>query len=291
MEDLKKHLAKAQTLIEALPYIREFNGKTVVIKYGGSAMVEDELSTKVIEDVVLMRLVGINPVIVHGGGKHISEVSNKMGLESRFLNGLRVTDHETMKVTQMVLAGLVSKDIVAKIELYGGKACGISGKDGSLIEAVKKEGDAGEDYGLVGEIKKVNPELLSILEREGYIPVVSPIAVDHEGKSLNINADIAAARIAEELKAEKIIFLTDVDGIMQNPDDPSTIISHIGFNRVDELIEEGVIKGGMLPKVSSCVRAIKEGVRKVHIINGTIPHALMLEVFTEKGVGTEITAD
>lgn len=283
---MERFIEKAKTLVEALPYIRLFNGKTIVIKYGGSAMIEDMLRSHVLEDIVLMRLVGINPVVVHGGGKHITELSKRLGIESKFVNGLRVTDSETMMVTQMVLAGLINKDIVADIALLGGKACGISGKDGSLIMA-KKKTDA--DYGLVGEIESVNAELLRILEANSYIPVISPVGTDDQGDSLNINADVAAARIAEELKAEKIIYLTDVDGILKNKKDPSTLIPFVTASGIEALKRDGTIESGMIPKVDACVRALNRGVGKVHIINGTVPHALILEVFTNSGIGTEIT--
>lgn len=288
---MQAYIEKAETLIEALPYIRRFSGKTVVIKYGGSAMIDETLRTKVIEDIVLMKIVGINPVIVHGGGKHITEVSKRMGLESSFKGGLRVTDDDTMMVTQMVLAGLINKDLVSQIELHGGQACGLSGKDGSLICAKIFKDEAGDDYGRVGEITSVNTRLLDILEREGYIPVVSPIGVDENGHSLNINADVAAARIAEALKAEKIIFLTDVDGILRDKDDASTLLRNLTPKSVDENIKTGVIESGMLPKVNACVRALKKGVGKVHIINGTTEHALLLEIFTQEGIGTEIVAE
>lgn len=290
-ETMETYIEKANTLIEALPYIRDFSGKTIVIKYGGSAMVDEHLRVNVIRDVVLMRLVGINPVIVHGGGKHITELSERLGIQSSFLNGLRVTDPETMKVTQMVLAGLINKDLVAEIELHGGKACGISGKDGNLIRAKKlRAKNEGDDYGLVGEILSINPDLLNILEREGYVPVISPIGVDSEGKSLNINADVSAARIAEELGAEKLIYLTDVDGILEEEGSPETLLRHLDERAIATYKEEGVIKGGMIPKVDACLRALRNGVNKVHIINGTIIHALLLEIFTEKGIGTEIVA-
>ncbi|MEK6794580.1 MAG: acetylglutamate kinase [Spirochaetota bacterium] len=286
---MERYIEKAKTLVEALPYIRLFNGKTIVIKYGGSAMVEDALRSHVLEDIVLMRLVGINPVVVHGGGKHITELSKRLGIESKFVNGLRVTDSETMMITQMVLAGLINKDIVADIALLGGKACGISGKDGGLIMATKKSDTSGTDYGFVGDIEQVNPELLRILEENSYIPVVSPVGTDDQGDSLNINADVAAARIAEELKAEKIIYLTDVDGILRNKKDPSTLIPVVSASGIETLKREGIIESGMIPKVDACVRALNRGVGKVHIINGTVPHALILEVFTDSGIGTEIT--
>jgi acetylglutamate kinase len=286
---MQQYIDKANILVEALPYIREFYGKTIVIKYGGSAMIRDDLRSDVLEDIVLMRLVGINPVVVHGGGKHITELSAKLGLQSKFVDGLRVTDPDTMMVTQMVLAGLINKDIVADIALLGGKACGISGKDGNLLRAKKLLGPHGADYGLVGDITDVNVELLDIFRTNGYIPVVSPIGTDEHGDSLNINADVAAARIGEALRAEKIIYLTDVDGILRDRKDPKTLISKIDVDGIERLKQDGIIEAGMIPKVDACVCALKNGVGKVHIINGTIPHAIILEVFTESGIGTEIT--
>lgn len=286
---MQKRIEKANLLIEALPYIREFQDKTVVIKYGGSAMISSVLREKVLEDIALMNFMGINVVIVHGGGKHITEISERLGIKSEFVNGLRVTDSETMMVTQMVLAGLINKDIVADINLHGSKACGLSGKDGSLILAKKKSADDGVDYGFVGEIISINSDLLNIMKDNGYISVVSPLAVDEKGDSLNINADVVAARIAEELKANKVIYLTDVDGLFMDKDDDTTLISSLNVGRCRELKEQGIIAGGMIPKIDACMKSLESGVEKVHIINGTIEHAIILEMFTDSGIGTQIS--
>lgn len=280
----------ADILVEALPYIRKFTGKTVVVKYGGSAMIDPSLSAKVMQDIILMQYVGIIPVIVHGGGKHISEISLRMGVESAFLNGLRVTDAETMKITQMVLAGLVNKDIVSQLEQMGAKACGLSGKDGNMIRAKRKVGKQGEDYGLVGEITEVDVSLIKTLQEKHFIPVISPLGSGPDGESLNINADVAAARIAQALNAEKIVFLTDVNGILTDKNDSATLVRNLTPSAAEELIKTGVIAGGMIPKIESCIAALRNGVRKVHILNGTAEHALLLETFTDEGIGTEIAA-
>jgi len=284
---LQEAILKAQTLVEALPYIKYFAGSTIVIKYGGSAMSDEKLRNATLQNIVLLKYLGLNPVIVHGGGKHITDLLTKIGKKSEFLDGLRVTDLETMKITQMVLAGQVNKDIVSHIHEAGGKACGLSGKDGRLIVAKKLE-LPGKDYGYVGEITQVNPELIFLLERGGYIPVISPIAVGENGQTLNVNADVAAAEIAIALKANKIIFLTDVNGILRDRNDPNSTISHLTPAQVIELEEKGVLNEGMLPKMKSCIKALNSGVRKVHIINGTLQHSLLLEIFTVSGIGTEI---
>ncbi len=285
---MQKYIEKANLLIEALPYIREFSNSTVVIKYGGSAMTDDNLRHKVLEDIVLMNLLGIHVIIVHGGGKHITELSSRLGIKSEFVNGLRVTDSDTMMVTQMVLAGLINKDIVADIGIIGAKACGLSGKDGSLISAKKKQSDNGVDYGFVGEITAINTDLLNIMKTNGYISVVSPLAIDENGDSLNINADVVAARIAQEIKANKIIYLTDVDGLFMDKNDSQTLISSIDIEKCTKLKKDGIIDGGMIPKIDACIKALESGVEKVHIINGTIEHAIILEMFTDSGIGTEI---
>lgn len=284
---LQEAILKAQTLVEALPYIKYFAGSTIVIKYGGSAMSDEKLRNATLQNIVLLKYLGLNPVIVHGGGKHITDLLTQIGKKSEFLDGLRVTDLETMKITQMVLAGQVNKDIVSHIHEAGGKACGLSGKDGRLIVAKKLE-LPGKDYGYVGEITQVNPELIFLLERGGYIPVISPIAVGENGQTLNVNADVAAAEIAIALKANKIIFLTDVNGILRDRNDPNSTISHLTPAQVIELEEKGVLNEGMLPKMKSCIKALNSGVRKVHIINGTLQHSLLLEIFTVSGIGTEI---
>lgn len=285
---MQKYIEKANVLIEALPYMRIFNGKSVVIKYGGSAMADEKLRKKVLEDIVLMRLVGINVVIVHGGGKHITELSEKLGIESTFRDGLRVTDEASMMVAQMVLAGLINKDIVADLSILGAKACGFSGKDGRLIEAVKKVNIDGSDYGLVGDIVNINTDLLDIMCEKNYISVVSPIAFDKNGESLNINADVAAAMIAKALQAEKIVYLTDIDGILTDKNDPKTLLNSIDTKKAEDLKEKGIITSGMIPKIDACINALNSGVKKVHIINGKVPHAIILEMFTDMGIGTEI---
>ena len=286
--------AKAQILIEALPYIRTFFGKTVVVKYGGAAMVEEKLKMEVAQDVVLMRYVGMRPVIVHGGGPQIGDAMAKAGLTSTFIDGLRVTDPETMRIVETVMVGSINQEIVGLINRSGGAAVGLSGKDGNFIRARKakprkgKEGDAElVDLGLVGDIVAVNPKVVRSLEEEGFIPVIAPTGVDEDGITYNINADLAAGEIAAALAAEKLILLTDTDGIL---DREGQLYSSLGRDEVEKLVEEQVISKGMIPKVKACLRALEAEVHKTHIINGTIPHALLLELFTAEGVGTEVYA-
>jgi len=290
---MKKLIEKANILIEALPYIRNFYGKTFVIKYGGAAQVEEALKDSFAQDVVLLSFIGIRPVIVHGGGPKISETMKKMGKEPKFVNGQRVTDKETMDIVEMVLGGLINKEIVSLINNHGGKAIGMSGKDGGLIKARKKiikksAGTAEEeivDIGLVGEVEAVSPEILHSLERDSFIPVISPIGVGSSGETFNINADYVASAIATSLKAEKLILLTDVKGIKDKDD---SIISSILKKDIKGLIDNGTVSGGMLPKVQACTRALDGGVNKTHIIDGRIPHCLLLEIFMKEGIGTEI---
>ncbi len=295
IEDL---ILKAKVLQSALPYIREFYGKTFVIKYGGSAMVEEELRENFAKDVVLLRYVGIKVVVVHGGGPQISQTLEKFGIKPHFVGGMRKTDEETMHVVEMVLSGDINKDIVALINRYSGKnvyAVGLSGRDGQLIRARKLDKEAyfralglqvpEEDIGYVGQVEGINVELLQTLMDKGYIPVIAPVGVGERGEAYNINADIAASEIAKALKAEKLIFLTDTEGVK---DEEGKLISTLKRERALKLISEGVIKGGMLPKVKSALDAIQGGVKKVHIIDGRITHSILLEVFTEEGVGTEI---
>jgi len=282
---MEKYINKAKVLIEALPYIKEFNGKKVVIKYGGSAMVDDAIKASVIEDIVLMKLVGFQPVIVHGGGKEISDMLTTIGIESRFQNGLRVTDEATVDVVEMVLAGKVNKSIVQLIQNHDINAVGITGKDGKTLKVKKKLVD-GEDIGFVGEITKVNTKLIDSLLENDFIPVIAPIGTDEAGNTYNINADYAASAIAGALEAEKLIFLTDVEGVLRDIDDKSSLISRIAMDEVDTLIQEGVISGGMIPKVECCVEGLKHGVRSVHILDGRVLHSMLLEIFTKKGVGT-----
>ena len=277
----------ANILIQALPYIQEYYSKTIVIKYGGNAMINDELTKTVINDIILMKCIGINPIIVHGGGPDISNTLNEMNHESKFINGLRYTDEITITVAQMVLAGKVNKDLVKLIEKNGGKAIGLSGIDGSLIKAKKLTNDI--DLGFVGEITSVNTELLNLSMNSGYIPVVSSIAIgENDTNSYNINADTCASKIASALKAEKLILLTDVPGVMTNPDDSSTLISTLRLHQIPKLTVDKVIKGGMIPKINCCVESVRMGVKKAHIIDGRIKHSILLELLSKKGIGTEI---
>lgn len=277
----------ANILVQALPYIQEYYGKTIVIKYGGNAMINDNLTQTVINDIILMKCIGINPIIVHGGGPDISNTLTKMNHESKFINGLRYTDETTISVAQMVLAGKVNKDLVKLIEINGGKALGLSGIDGSLIKAKKLEKDV--DLGYVGEITSVNTDLLKIAMDSGYIPVISSIAIgESDSNSYNINADTCASKIAASLKAEKLILLTDVPGVMTDPSDPSTLISTLRLHQIPKLTVDKIIKGGMIPKINCCVESVRLGVKKAHIIDGRTPHSILLELLSEKGIGTEI---
>ncbi|MDE7309217.1 MAG: acetylglutamate kinase [Lachnospiraceae bacterium] len=280
---------KANVLIEALPYIQRFNRKIIVVKYGGSAMTDEKLKINVIKDVTLLKLVGFKPIIVHGGGKEISRWVEMSGKEPRFVNGLRVTDADTMEIAEMVL-GKVGKQLVRHVEELGVRAVSISGKDGMLIKC-KKRYSGGEDIGFVGEITKVNPKILYDLIEKDYLPIVSPIGMDEEFNSYNINADDAACAIAREVKAEKLAFLTDVEGVYKNPSDKSSLISELRVREAKELISQGNIGGGMLPKLNNCIDAIDNGVSRVHILDGRILHCLLLEIFTNKGIGTAIIND
>lgn len=286
MVNMDVELQKAQVLIEALPYIQKFNGKIIVVKYGGSAMVDEELKKKVIEDVVLLKLVGFKPIIVHGGGKEISKWVDKVGMETNFVNGLRVTDAPTMEIAEMVL-NKVNKSLVTLIEQLGVKAAGISGKDGAMLQ-VNKKLSQGKDIGFVGDIKHVNPEIIHTLLENDFIPVICPIGIDDEFHSYNINADDAACAVATAVKAEKLAFLTDIEGVYRDFSDKSSLISEVSVNDANELLESGTIGGGMLPKLNNCIDAIKSGVSRVHILDGRIPHCLLLEIFTNKGIGTAI---
>ena len=282
-----KHIfEKAQTLIEALPYIRKFNGAKIVVKYGGSSMLDEELKQNVIKDVALLKLVGMKPIIVHGGGKEISRWIEKVGKEPKFIDGLRVTDEETMELAEMVL-GKVNKGLVAMMEKQGIGAVGLSGKDGNLLQATKKLSN-GKDLGYVGEITEVHTELLENLMEQDYVPVIAPIGMGEDMTSYNINADDAACAIAKALKAEKLVFLTDIEGIYLDKDKKDTLLSEITVKKGQELIHSGVIGGGMLPKLSNCMDAVEQGVERVHIIDGRQEHCLLLEFFTEKGIGTMI---
>jgi acetylglutamate kinase len=279
----------AEVLLEALPYIREFTGKTVVIKYGGNAMEKADLKEQFALDVILLRLVGINPVIVHGGGPQIGALMKRLGKEPEFVGGMRVTDAETVEIVEMVLVGKINKEIVGLINHRGGRAVGLSGKDGNLLLSHRRSHrlPSGEeiDIGLVGEVETVNPEPIRLLEERGFIPVIAPVGVGRGGETYNINADLVAGDVAAALCAEKLIHLTDVDGIK---DAQSKLVSHLSRAEAERLIGEGVIDGGMLPKVESSLRALKGGTAKAHIIDGRVPHAILLELFTREGVGTEI---
>lgn len=284
---MQKSIEKINTLIESFPYIKEFSGKTVVIKYGGHAMTDESLRLSFAKDMALLKLVGINPVVVHGGGPQIGTLLEQLGIKSEFVDGMRVTDDATMEIVEMVLTGKVNKEIVNNIHIAGGKAVGISGKDAGLITASKMfHDDKGSkvDIGLVGAVEKVNPDIISILEKDKFIPVIAPIGADANGVTYNINADIAAGKIAESLKAEKLILLTDITGVMIKGE----LASSIKASDIPELIKSGEIKGGMIPKVNCCVEAIGAGVNKTHIIDGRVEHAVLLEIFTDKGVGTQI---
>lgn len=285
-EEMKRSLEKAEVLIEALPYIQRFNRKIIVVKYGGSAMVDDELKRNVIKDVTLLKLVGFKPIIVHGGGKEISRWVAKAGMEPRFVNGLRVTDEDTMEIAEMVL-GKVGKSLVQMVQELGVKAVGISGKDGGLLQ-VEKKYSGGEDIGFVGEITGVNPKILYDLLEKDFLPIVCPVGMDKEFRTYNINADDAACAIARAVNAEKLAFLTDIEGVYRDPSDPATLISELHVKEARELIGGGTIGGGMLPKLTNCIDAIENGVSRVHILDGRIPHCLLLEIFTNKGIGTAI---
>ena len=275
---------KAEVLIEALPYIQKFNRKIIVVKYGGSAMSDEELQRHVIQDVTLLKLVGFKPIIVHGGGKAISSWVRKTGKEAQFINGLRVTDKETMEIAEMVL-GRVSKNLVTMVEELGVKAVGISGKDSAMLK-VKKRLSGGQDIGYVGEITKVDPKILFDMMDHDYLPIVAPIGLDDQFETYNINADEAACAIAKSVGADKLVYLTDVEGLYRDFEDKSSFISRISVTEAEELIADGMIGGGMLPKLSNCTDAVRGGVKRVHILDGRVPHSILLEIFTNKGNGT-----
>lgn len=289
---MQKYINKASILTEALPYIRKISGKTVVIKYGGNAMISPELKQKVMEDITLLKYIGANPVIVHGGGPDISNALAKFGVESEFVNGLRKTDEQTIQIAQMVLVGKTNKEIVSTLNTMGSSAIGLCGIDGKVIECKKhmpKVDGKPVDIGFVGEITKINAHALQMLADDQYIPVVAPIGIGSDGESYNINADTVAGAIAAALKAEKLMLLTDVPGIKKS-DDSDDIIYEITQKEIFEMIDKGKINGGMIPKTLSCIEAIDAGVKRVHIIDGRIPHSILLEIFTNTGIGTMITA-
>jgi len=278
---------QANVLVQALPYMQRYSGKTFVVKYGGAAMVDERLKAQVMQDIVLLRTVGIKPVLVHGGGKEVSEVMQRMGLQPRFAGGLRVTDAETMEIVEMVLAGTTNKGIVSLIHRAGGKAVGLSGKDGNLLVA-RKLTPGGNDIGYVGEVTQVNAEVIEVLAAAGYIPVISSVAIGEDGESYNVNADHAAGAIAAALRAEKLIVLTDVPGVLANLNDPTSLISEMGVAQAEELLRNGKAESGMAPKLEACITALRSGVQRAHIIDGRQPHAILMEVFTDHGVGTMI---
>jgi len=281
---MEEALKRAKVLVEALPYIQKFSGKTVVAKLGGKA-VGEKLSRDVAQDIVLMRYVGINPVVIHGGGEAISSLMKRLDIKPRFIEGNRVTDQETMDVVEMVLVGKINKRIVSMLNQCGGRAVGLEGRDGQLIVAKKRQD---KPLGLVGEVEEVNSSYVQILQKEGFIPVIAPVGADRKGVALNINADIMAAEVASALKAEKLIFLTDVEGILEDPSSGKTPISTITLKQIGDMLAKGMIEKGMMPKVEGCQKALEGGVNKVHIISGKLSHSLLLEIFTDEGIGTEI---
>ena len=290
---MEKFIGKAEVLMEALPYIRRFYGKTFVVKYGGNAMVDEELKTSFAQDVVLLKYVGINPVVVHGGGPQIDQTLEKMGIARQFVRGMRVTDQETMDIVEMVLVGKINKEIVNLINQHGGMAVGLSGKDGNLIQArkmsltVAADGEPPEiiDIGQVGEIVGINPTIINSLDENKFIPVIAPVGVGEHGETYNINADLVAGQVAEALGAEKLILLTDVEGVK---DKKGELLSTLKINQARKLIQEGIVGEGMIPKVECCIEALKGGVGKTHIIDGRVKHAVLLKIFTKEGVGTEV---
>lgn len=285
MQNKISNTERTEVLIQALPYIKRYTGKTVVIKYGGNAMIDEQLKEQVMEDIVLLWLIGVKIVLVHGGGPEISELMDKLGKKSEFIDGLRVTDKETVDIVQMVLAGKVNKTLVNLLEMNGGKAIGLSGMDGKLIEATFKD----EKYGFVGEITKINIEPVTDILEKGYIPVVSTLGCDGNGNIYNINGDTAAAAIAGALNAERLIMMTDIAGVLKDKDDPSSLMPEISVKDAKSLKKEGIISGGMIPKVDCCIDALKKGVENVVIMDGTVPHSIITELLTNEGAGTMIT--
>lgn len=295
-------IQKADVLIEALPYIQRFYGKTIVIKYGGAAMVDEDLKNKVMLDIVLLKYIGINPVLVHGGGPEITKMLERVGKKTQFINGLRITDEETMEIAEMILSGKINKGIVALINKSGGRAVGLSGKDANLITARKHvakvkttngDGSTSEDLvdiGFVGDVENINPDIINTLSKDGYIPVISSVGVGEDGKAYNINADLVAGEIARSLSADKLIMLTDVEGIFERFGDDTSLISALSIAEARALLSSEKLGGGMLPKLQACIRAVEGGVTRAHIIDGRKPHTILLEIFTDEGIGTMITA-
>ena len=287
MENLLSNRERAEVLTQALPYIKKYSGKIVVIKYGGNAMINEQLKQQVMEDITLLWLIGVKVVLVHGGGPEISETMKKLGKQAQFVNGLRVTDKETVDIVQMVLAGKVNKTLVNLLQMKGGHAVGVSGIDGGIIEAAMKD----EALGYVGKITRIRPQPITDLLEKNYIPVVSTVASDRQGNTYNINGDTAAAFIAGALNAERLIMMTDIAGILRDKDDPSTLIPALTVSDARKLFDEGVISGGMIPKVDCCIEAIEKGVRHVVIMDGRVPHSILMELLTDEGAGTMVMGD
>ncbi|MDD4302071.1 MAG: acetylglutamate kinase [Sphaerochaeta sp.] len=288
---MANEILKAEVLIEAIPYIRTFAGSIVVVKYGGSAMVDEQLKKSVIQDIAMLKYIGLKPVVIHGGGKEITSLLDRLGKKSEFLDGLRVTDAETAQVAEMVLSGSIGKSLVSELEQVGISAVGISGKDGRTLLCSKKLDDKGRDLGYVGHVEKVDTSLLETLLSNNFVPVVSPVGVDEEGNTYNINADYAASAVAGSLSAQKLVFLTDVEGILKDKDDPSSIIRALSTRQAEEYIQDGTINGGMIPKVQCCLDGLEKGVSSVHVLDGRVPHAILLEIFTTRGIGTMVTKE
>ncbi|MCX4313512.1 MAG: acetylglutamate kinase [Clostridia bacterium] len=285
-ESYKSTIERAQIICEALPYIRKYSGKTIVVKYGGNAMNDEAVTTTILQDIAALKIVGVNPILVHGGGPEINKLLGRLGIEAQFKNGMRVTDEQTMEVAQMILCGKINKNIVGELNSMGVKAIGLCGKDSQLIKAEKLD----PELGYVGKITEINAKLLEILAKDEFVPVIASIATDEAGNSYNVNADVAAAAIGAAMHAEKLLFLTDIDGIMAKRGDASSLINRISIGELRKMIESGAVSGGMVPKANSCIDAIERGINSVFVLNGTLPHSILLELFTDSGVGTMIEA-
>ena len=286
---METEILKAEVLIEAIPYIRRFAGSVVVVKYGGSAMIDESLRKSVVQDIAMMKYIGLKPVVVHGGGKEITSMLDRLGKKTEFLDGLRVTDKETAKIAEMVLSGSIGKDLVEDLQSIGIPSVGISGKDGRTLLCSKKLDEKGRDLGYVGQIDKVDNTLLETLISNGFVPVVSPVGVDLHSQTYNVNADYAASAIAGSLNAQKLVFLTDVEGILKDKNNPNSILRYLTGEQAVSFIADGTINGGMIPKVQCCLDALEKGVKSVHVLDGRVPHTILLEIFTTKGVGTMVT--
>ena len=285
-ESYKSTIERAQIICEALPYIRKYSGKTIVVKYGGNAMNDEAVTTTILQDIAALKIVGVNPILVHGGGPEINKLLGRLGIEAQFKNGMRVTDEQTMEVAQMILCGKINKNIVGELNSMGVKAIGLCGKDSQLIKAEKLD----PELGYVGKITEINAKLLEILAKDEFVPVIASIATDEAGNSYNVNADVAAAAIGAAMHAEKLLFLTDIDGIMAKRGDASSLINRISIGELRKMIESGAVSGGMVPKANSCIDAIERGINSVFVLNGTLPHSILLELCTDSGVGTMIEA-